>query len=166
MCFFFFLLAAVGLWFLLLLSVLWWRRLKGLCKLPDGKDWQCKTWVLLWLGGPCSVKFFSDYCWWVGLWILPGRFLSSGDLALGSTGSIVGLTASSKKIYTKGDIPRMLLPVPTSFCEPPLTHSSTGGSSTLTGSFDPVFYWYWCTKILFVPSKTGVSVSPNSVEVL
>ena len=36
-----FVLAAVGLWFfLLLLSDLWWMRLRGLCKLPDGRDWQ------------------------------------------------------------------------------------------------------------------------------
>ena len=32
-----FVLAAVVL---LLLSALWWMRLRGLCKLPDGKDWQ------------------------------------------------------------------------------------------------------------------------------
>ena len=32
---------AVGLqFFLLLLSTLWWRWLRGLCKLPDGRDWQ------------------------------------------------------------------------------------------------------------------------------
>ena len=35
--------ASVGLWFSLLLSALWWRRLRGLCKLPAGRD------VLLWL---------------------------------------------------------------------------------------------------------------------
>ena len=29
------------LWFfLLLLSALWWRRLRGLCKLPDGMEWR------------------------------------------------------------------------------------------------------------------------------
>ena len=38
-----FVLAAVRLWFfLLLLSDLWWMRLRGLCKLPDGRDWQWK----------------------------------------------------------------------------------------------------------------------------
>ena len=35
--------ASVGLWFSLLLSALWWRSLRGLCKLPAGRD------VLLWL---------------------------------------------------------------------------------------------------------------------
>ena len=32
---------AVGLWFFLLfLSTLWWRRLRGLCEFPDERDWQ------------------------------------------------------------------------------------------------------------------------------
>ena len=36
-----FVLAVVGLWFFLLLPfALWWRRLRGLWKLPDVKDWQ------------------------------------------------------------------------------------------------------------------------------
>ena len=35
-----FILVTVGLWFfLLLLSALWWRRLRRLYKLPDGRDW-------------------------------------------------------------------------------------------------------------------------------
>ena len=35
-----FLLATVEFWFfLLLLSARWWMRLRGLCKLPDRKDW-------------------------------------------------------------------------------------------------------------------------------
>ena len=36
---------AVGLWFvLLLLSALQWRRVRGLCKFPEGRDW---GWVKL-----------------------------------------------------------------------------------------------------------------------
>ena len=34
-----FILESVGLWSLLLLSAFWWMRIRGLCKLPDGKDW-------------------------------------------------------------------------------------------------------------------------------
>lgn len=34
-----FVLAAAGLWYFLLLSALWWMTLRGLCKLPDGRDW-------------------------------------------------------------------------------------------------------------------------------
>ena len=36
--------AIVGLWFfLLLLSALWWMRLRDFCKVPDGGDWVWKT---------------------------------------------------------------------------------------------------------------------------
>ena len=35
-----FIVATVGVWFFsLLLSEHWWMRLRGLCKLPNGKDW-------------------------------------------------------------------------------------------------------------------------------
>ena len=38
-----FILAAVELvFFLLLLSALWWMRLRGSCKLPDGRDCWCE----------------------------------------------------------------------------------------------------------------------------
>ena len=47
-----FVLAAVRL--PLLLSVLSWLRLRGLCKILDGRDG--KNWVLLWWAGPCSIK--------------------------------------------------------------------------------------------------------------
>ena len=41
-------------WRFLLLSDLWWLRIRGLCKVPDGS---CgKDWVLLWWAGPCSVN--------------------------------------------------------------------------------------------------------------
>ena len=83
---------------------------------------------------------------------------------------MVGLMANSKRIYTKEDIPRKLLPVPTSLSEPLLTHASTEGSPTLAGSFRSVFYGVTmdlgAPQILFVPSKTGVSVSPSPVEEL
>ena len=32
-------LEAIGLYFLILLFALWWMRTRGLCKLPDGRDW-------------------------------------------------------------------------------------------------------------------------------
>ena len=37
-----------------ILSALWWIR--GLWKLPDGRDWQRGNWVLFWCAGPCSVN--------------------------------------------------------------------------------------------------------------
>ena len=48
---------------------------------------------------------------------------------------------------------------------------STGGPSTLAGSFGSVSCeatppLLWGHKILFVPSKTEVSISPSPLEVL
>ena len=37
-------------------SVLWWKRISGLWKLPDGRDWLRGNWVLFWWAGPCSVN--------------------------------------------------------------------------------------------------------------
>ena len=43
------------LWFFSL-SALWWIRVRGLWKLPDGEtDWG-ENWVLFWWVGPCSVN--------------------------------------------------------------------------------------------------------------
>ena len=39
-----------------ILSALWWRRIRGLWKLPDGKDWLRGNWVSFWWVGPCSVN--------------------------------------------------------------------------------------------------------------
>ena len=52
-----FILEARGLQFLLLLSILKWMRLIGLCKLPDGR----KLNLLLGCAGPCSVKLSSNF---------------------------------------------------------------------------------------------------------
>ena len=40
-----------------------------------------------------------------------GTCSALGDPVLGSVGSMVGLTANSKRVYTKGDLPGLLLPV-------------------------------------------------------
>ena len=34
---------------------LWWKRIRGLWKLPDGRDWG-ENWVLFWWSGPCTVS--------------------------------------------------------------------------------------------------------------
>ena len=56
-----FILEAMGLKFLLLLSALWWMRIRGLCKLLDGRDWLLgKLSLALW-AGPCSVNLLSNF---------------------------------------------------------------------------------------------------------
>ena len=50
-------LTAVVLWFfLLLLTFLWWMRLRGLCKLPDGRDWLWGKLGLALVGGAMLNK--------------------------------------------------------------------------------------------------------------
>lgn len=65
-----------------------------------------------------------------------------------------------KRIYTKGDLPGLLLPVPRPCGEPLPTNASTGGPPTPAGG--NVQYpvrslllssGSWCTKVLFVPPR-------------
>ena len=43
------------------LTALWWRRIRGLWMLPDGRDWLGGNWVLLWWARPCSVNLESNF---------------------------------------------------------------------------------------------------------
>ena len=83
--------------------------------------------------GLAQHSFNPIICWRVKLHSLPGGCLVWGDPALESTGSMVGLVVTSKRVYAKGD-----LPVPLSCGESLPTHSSTGGPPTLAGSFGSV----------------------------
>ena len=68
----------IFLWLWFSLSLLWWLRIRGLWKLPDGKEliFLWGEWILLWgerillcWASPCSVN--PIFCWWVGLCCLP-----------------------------------------------------------------------------------------------
>ena len=146
----------------------------SVCPLMDeAKRFMSASW---WMGktGSCSggqglaqKSFNQIICWWVELHSIPGSCLAWGDPALGFVGSMVDLMVNSKRLYAKGD-----LPVPPSLWPAPA---------------DPCFYrrpsntsrWFWfsllcghCSsplglgagKILFVPSKLGVSVSLSPLE--
>ena len=111
-----------------------------------------KNWVLLCWAGPCSVKSFMSFssatCWWMGLHSLPGSFLAWGDPALRSKGSMVvsmaRLMATSKRVYAKGDLPRLLLPVFPSLWWAPANPRLQGGPPTLAGSFRSLL-WGHCS---------------------
>ena len=86
---------------------------------------------------------------------------------------MVGLMAASKRAYAKGDLPGLLLPVTPACGELLPTRASTECLLRLAGSFGSVswgfaapFLWVLVWKIVFVPSKTGVSVSSILMEVL
>ena len=129
---------AVGrLCFFLLLSSLWWLRPRGLYKLLDGRDWQWEK-LDLSLVGKALLR-----------WLFGLRRPSPG-----STGSMVGLMVTSKRVYAKGQ-----LPVPP--CGDPLpTHFSTGGPPILADSFGSVscgatasLWVLVCTKFCLCPPK-------------
>ena len=161
-----FVLAAVRLCcFLLLPSALWWMRLRGLCKLPDGRDCQQEKMCLALLGRALLSKALIQ---------LSDEWGCTSSLVVvwpeetqpwGLKGSMVGLLVTSKRVYTKGDFP-----VPPSCGEPHLMHASTGGPPTLAGSFCPVscgvtalLLWVMVhTKLLVVPSPLSFPQSSGS----
>ena len=148
--------------FSLLLSALWWIRLRGLCKLLDGRDWWWEKLGLALVGrallSKALIQFSADGCgcipsllvvwpeatqpwglqalWW-GWWWIPRGFTPRGTLQCP---------------HPRG-----------APAEPP------PGASALAGSFGSVSCRGHCSfplglgvgKVLFVPFKTGVSVSPS-----
>ena len=83
--------------------------------------------------------------------------------------SVVGLLVTSKRVYAKGDLPRLLLPVlPSLWWAPANPHLHRRPFNTSRWFWFSIL-WSQCSfppslcahKVLFVPSKTGVSVSPS-----
>ena len=68
---------------------------------------------------------------------------------------------------TKGHLLGLRLPVPLSLWQPLLTHTFTRDPPTLAGGSGSVSFPLGpgACRILFVPSETGVSVSPRPSEV-
>ena len=101
----------------------------------------------------------------MGLHSLPVSCLAWGDPALRSAESPVGFTVTSKPVPGRvaGSWPAAA--VPPSLWRALLPHASTGDPPALAGGFGSVSYWGHCSfplgvdvpRILFVPSKTGVS---------
>ena len=64
------------LWLWFSLSALWWRRVRGLWKLLDGRtDWE-GNWVLFWWEGPCSVNLSFNFLLMGGA-VFPTCYFSS-----------------------------------------------------------------------------------------
>ena len=95
----------------MLLSALWWRRLTGLCKFPDGKDWFWEELGLALVGRALLSKTLIQLSadgWGCTLSLI---VCGLSWQPRGSKGSMVGLMTTSKA-YSKGGLPRLLLPVP------------------------------------------------------
>ena len=54
-----------------ILSALWWIRIRGLWKLPDGRDWLWGKLGLVLMGGATLSKSLIQFCLWAGLCSLP-----------------------------------------------------------------------------------------------
>ena len=66
------LLPTARLWFyLFLLSVLWWMRLRGLYKLPDGRNWQWGKLDLALVSRDMLSKKFDPIVFCIRLYSLP-----------------------------------------------------------------------------------------------
>ena len=124
--------------------------------------------------GLAQLSFNPIICWWVGLYSFLSSCLAWSDPALGSTGCMVGLMVASKRANTKGVLSGLLLPVPLCCAMPLLTDASTGDPPTQLGFFWFSLLWGHCSfplgfgvsKILFMSSKTRVSVYSSPVEIL
>ena len=97
-----------------------WRRIRGLCKLSDGRDWLWgKLGLALW-AGPCSANLSSNFLLMDGA-VLPlcslawgSPVLESGILYARAISSVLGLMiTSSKRTYVNMlHLPGTLLPGP------------------------------------------------------
>ena len=119
-------------------------------------------------------NFNPIICPWMGFHSLPGSCLAWGNPALGFMGFMVELTENSKRVYGKGDLPGLMLLVPSSLSWAPADSHLRRNPSNTSKSFWLSLRWghysfpldLGAHKILFMSSKTGVSVSPSPVEVL
>ena len=83
---------------------------------------------------------------------------------------MVGLMVPSKRVYAKGDLPRLLLPVPRPCGEPLPTHASTADPPALAGSFGSVscgvalpFLWVLvCERFCLCPPSKNEICFPSS----
>ena len=135
-----FALATVRLWFLLLLSLCWWRRLRGLCKPTDRRDWWWEKQGLALLGrallSKTLIHLSADEWGYVPFLLI---VWSESIHPWGLPGSMIGLMANSRSAYVKGTLRECYCQRLCPPSEPLPTHASTGDFPTLAGSVGSVF---------------------------
>ena len=143
-----FILEVTGLQFLLFLFALCWMKIRGLCKLPAGRDWLWGKLGLALVGRAMLSKSLVQFS-------VDGRSCActapptpspvlclAGDRpVLESIGYMIGLMATSfKSTYAKMlYLPRLLLLVLLTQWRLLSTHSSTRDSQTLIGKLSALF---------------------------
>ena len=85
-------------------------RLRGLYKLPDGKDWWQEKQGLALVGRVMLSKILIQLPANGGV-CAPSLFVVWPEMTQPNMGSMVGLIMTSKRTYTKGPFPGLLLPV-------------------------------------------------------
>ena len=135
------------------LSALWWRRIRGLWKLPDGRDWLSGKLGLVLMGraklSKSLIQFSVNGQGWVASLLLDLRPNPGGDNE--DNGSLL------QKVPCTNFHTQCFQPC----SRPPLTHSSAGDSWTLMGKSGSVscgvtahFSWVLVCTNLFMPSKS------------
>ena len=115
------------------LSALICRRIRGLWKLPDGRNWLRGTLGLVLMGGAMLSKYLIQFCWWVVLCSLPAIYL--GPNCGGGNEDNGDLLQKIPCVYCYTHCPQP-------FSRPPLTHASAGDSWTLPGKSGSVSYGF------------------------
>ena len=140
-----------SLWLWFSLSALWWRRIRGLWKLPDGRDWLRGKLGLVLMGramlSKASIQFFVNGWGCVPSVIYLGPNYGGGNEDNGD------LLPKVPCMHCYIQCPRP--------CSRPLpTHTCTGDSWTPTGKSGSVscgvsapLSWVLVHKVLFVPAK-------------
>ena len=143
-----FILEVTGLQFLFFLFALCWMRIRGLCKLPSGRDWLWGKLGLALVGRAMLSKFLVQFSADGGSCACtppptpsPVRCLAWDSSVLESIGSMIGLMATSfKSTYANMlHLPRLLLLVLLIQWKLLSIHSSARDSQTLIGKTGTLF---------------------------
>ena len=144
------------------LSALWWRRIRGLWKLPDGRDWLRGKLGLVLMGGAMLSKSLIQFS-------VDGQgFVPS--LLFDLRSNYVRGNEDNDDFFQKFPHRQCCMQCPQPCSRTPSTHASTRDSWTLIGKSGSVssgvtapLSWVLVHKVLFVPSK---SLFPSPVKVL
>ena len=139
---------------------------RGLCKLPDGRDWQCEKLDLALVGRTLLSKALTQFStdgWGCAPSLLV--FLPEATQPCGLQGSMVGLMTPSKRAYAKGGISGLLLPVFLSLCWAPPDPCLHSRPSNTSRCFRFSLLWSRCS-FLCVLVRTRFCVCPPRLQSL
>ena len=122
-----------------ILSALWWRRIRGLWKLLDGREWLRGKLGFILMGVVMPSKFLIQFS--IDGWSCVPSLLFTWCQTMVEVMKI--MVSSFKRSHAC-----MLHSVPQSCSRPPLIHSFTGDSWTLTSKLWVSLPWDHCSLLL------------------